>query len=100
MLQLRKGKVVAHDNKTYLVVKRPIIGSALPSQRNGIPPKGYNEVASDQEWIHDVFVANQLPIGKAERMTRFAAQLVGIGMLVFIFLQIGRWVHAGMPISY
>lgn len=100
MLQLRKGKVVAHDNKTYLVVKRPIIGSALPSQRNGIPPKGYNEVAPDQEWIHDVFVANQLPIGKAERMTRFAAQLVGIGMLVLMFLQIGRWVHAGMPISY
>jgi hypothetical protein len=91
MLQLRKGKVVAHDNKTYLVVKRPIIG---------IPPKGYNEVAPDQEWIHDVFVANQWPIGKAERMTRFAAQLVGIGMLVFMFLQIGRWVHAGMPISY
>jgi len=82
------------------VVKRPIIGSALPSQRNGIPPKGYNEVAPDQEWIHDVFVANQMPTGKAERISRFVAQLVFICVLVFIFLQIGRWVHAGMPFSY
>ncbi len=100
MLQLRKGKIVAHDKKTYLVVKRPVIGSALPGQRNGIPPKGYNEVAPDQEWIHDVFVANRLPIGKAERISRFVAQLVCMGVLVFMFLQIGRWVHAGMPFSY
>ena len=100
MLQLRKGKVLAHDGRTYLVVKRPVIGSALNKCRHGVPPKWHNEVALDQEWIHDVFVAHRMPLSKYARATRTLVHLAAMVTLVLIFLQIGRWVQAGMPFVY